>query len=1110
MIYYKKRSLLRKAFTRTIRKMKEINPPSFRFSRAFFILPFCFILFLYCAYLFIVPSFVDEAKIENAINGFILKNSNLSLDVGNFSLRADYKFDINIKSDYIKLKYPDKSEFMAIDKLSADINLLTFFRGYIDLNKIKTQKITINSKFTKNKEYDCFKCLDGTSFDLNSKFKIRNINLICDELLINLFDENINKKFFGKFNNLKISCAEFKKPLVISSKGKISSQSGKISDIDLNLSIKINQDSLGKFREKLKKFNYNPLRYADEYKFYSRSDINLKITPNDKRPDISGTVALKDYSFELNGMKLPVNNLSLIFGGDKISCDADFKFIKNQYIKIKSTASFSKNKYIEARLFSGEINLQDLNEILIAATKIFNLKLNPNDISLFGLANIDLYLKSNFKTINSSGKLLIKDAKIIHKKTGLVLNKINSNINFANNTINILDTSAFVNDAKFNLKGVIDSCAKLNIKINSDEINIAQVISLVKEMPILRAFAPDLADYSFKSGFLKINSLISGTLEKPQIICDSTLNNLKVYLKKADATLLSDKIILNIKPDISSKASVFGVDIRFKDDVIKAPELNLEVLDNDIIIKNSKATYNKIPVSFEGQLKDYKTDKRELFLQFRADLKNNPYVTIKDNNSIASGNLSVKKDKIILNSLDIINNNLKLISLTGKVVDMSKEPALGDFHILINEKTPIILKTLEKISFSLKGNLTLDGKIKTPNVSGKLNVYDIKSDDLNLNIDDILLIIKNSEFYINIVKGRIFDFDFELASKAKYSQNKLIADYASFHSMYINLENFEKYLKNSKTINKFNYEINNLKGSVLTLETSDILLNSLNFEGSVSNNILDIKNFSAEALNGKISGKTKINLLTQKVNAELILKELNIRLLSNKLKELSIAYSGKLSALINAEFQGFLSDNILSSLNGYIKFNIDNGELAQFAKLERFLQAGNILSQSILKLTLNSTLSALTKQNTGDFKTIEGTVKIKNSTANIQYVKSQGSNMSLYITGEFNLLNQYMRAKILGRIPVSMVNVMGNIGKFSLSDSVEKMDEDTKGVIKSITASPIEKMMSTYIPKADIAKIPPLAYADSSQITREFIVYIDGLIKNISAVQNFKWALREN
>ena len=89
---------------------------------------------------------------------------------------------------------------------------------------------------------------------------------------------------------------------------------------------------------------------------------------------------------------------------------------------------------------------------------------------------------------------------------------------------------------------------------------------------------------------------------------------------------------------------------------------------------------------------------------------------------------------------------------------------------------------------------------------------------------------------------------------------------------------------------------------------------------------------------GKISGNAEINIKSFHTAAELVLKEISVRYLTSYLKQSSIAVSGRLSALTRLEFTGLDYTSAINSLKGYVKFNIDDGELAQFAKLERFLQ----------------------------------------------------------------------------------------------------------------------------------------------------------------------------
>ena len=86
---------------------------------------------------------------------------------------------------------------------------------------------------------------------------------------------------------------------------------------------------------------------------------------------------------------------------------------------------------------------------------------------------------------------------------------------------------------------------------------------------------------------------------------------------------------------------------------------------------------------------------------------------------------------------------------------------------------------------------------------------------------------------------------------------------------------------------------------------------------------------------------------------------------------------------------------------------------------------------------------------------------------------------------------------------------MGNVGKFSTQNLVDKMSSEASELIKSLSASPIEKMLSIKIDKNDSSKIPELYNPQAGQTTREFIVLIDGLITSRSSIRYFKWNSRE-
>ena len=1118
MIYIKKKSWFKK-ISNVVFKKRDI--PIFSFLKILKIVFLSFLsllVILYFSFIYLLPQYIKEENIELALNSYFSKNTKLSFDIDNIKIKPNYKFDINIKADKFRLKYPNNSDFLILNKIDIDLNVVSLIFGYIDFNKIQTDNVLVYTDFTGKKTYSCFDYIDAKRLLDNSnksKFKIRNFNFNTNKLVLNLFDKNVNKKFILTTNGLKFLSSpsfDFKsRNFEVITSGQVKSLAAKIFDFNLRLNFKTKNNSISKINSYISKLTYNPLVYADEYKFYSNVDINLKIAPQEKRVNIDGAVKLLDYTFMVNGLRLPKNNLLIIFNSDKIIADCDFNFIRNQYLKIKINANTSKNKFIELKANSNNINLSDFKDVLSIFYKILNIKFNSDEIKLNGNATLDLYLKSDFKKIVSSGRFEIKNASLLHKKTGLNLENINSNINLQNSQINILNTSLNVGKSKFYVVGKIDDKTNLDIRVNSDVIDLASVVNLAKSLPLISSFVPVLDDYVFKNGLVKISALIKGNFKTPLITTNSKLEKVCIFVKSLKSEILVKEILLTSKPnnkvsDILVQA--INLNIKSKNSIVKINKANFNLLPENILIQKTNAIIDGINVTFEGEIKNYKQQNANIILKLVAKISSgNKFLIVKSNDkkdSFINLDLNIIKEKLIINNGYIISNGKKAAFITGEILNYCGiSPLLNNVKILIQDKLSFYIP-LNNISFDAIGNVVLNGKLPYIQIDGNLNLYNLNYRDLNLYVPDLLLNIKNSSAYINIVRGRIFGFDFDLISQLKILKDKIYVDYAQINSNYINLDALNKYMSKE---NKFNLEVSMFRANIMVLETMDMLLNSVYIEGNLKDNILFAKNFKADLFKGNATGSFIYEIKNNKTKADVILKEINVRLLTNSIKEIksmSIAASGKLSALIKAEFCGLDFDSILKTFDGYVKFNIDDGELSQFAKLERFLQAGNILSQSILKLTLNSTLSAITNQNTGDFKTIEGTIKIKNSLADIQYIKTQGTNMSLYLLGKFNIMTQDCNMEIYGKIPYQIVNVLGPIGKFSTEQIVNKMSDDAKNIIKSLTVSPLEKMLSEEIPQEYISKIPPLAYGDNLNV-REFKVRVVGNSKNPSSVRYFKW-----
>ncbi len=1122
MIYYKKtllgilkrklRSLFDNNFSDGCVFLSFLN---FKKAGIFFCL---FFLVLYLIYLFLFPVYVNEDNTEKIINDYLLKDSKLSLDIEDLKVKPDYKFDISIKAKNIKLAHPENKNFIVADNFNADINILSLLIKKIDFNKISAKNLHINLIF-KNNKYTCFDYIDFNKLNNKGKsFSIKNIRFSSKNMDLKLTDKDINKEFniyFSDFGLYSTSLVDSNiKDFKIISKGKINSPENKIADFNINLILKTKQEDIIKSLNKLKNVNYNPLRYPSEYNFYADINTDLKINFLNPNKMYDGKIKLNNYKFKVNNFDIPKNNALVTFSGNKLYSVLDFNFIKNQFVKIKLNADISKNKYIEANINSSELNLKEVNEVLSALSKIFNIK-SLYGINLDGSANINMFIKSNFKTITSSGRLIIKNASLTDKKNKIKLQNINSSIDFADNNINIKDTFMYFDKAKFHLTGIIDSKTNINLKINSEPFGAFEFLNLAKEVPLLSSLIPELKDYIFKSGILKINCEIKGKLSEPVIKINSAIDNFKIFVKSKNIELLCKNIIINATPDVTDKN---GINITLNNILINKqnykltiPKLKLKLDKNNVTAEKTGGVFENIPFDFNFEIENYKKNPLAKVKVTSFLPSNNDFIKITSHqNPLFTADIVFKNNNLHINKAEIQSSNKPITLISGDIISSNDAKSFDFKNIVIEipEKIEIILRCINNTRLSLKGKLLIKGNSLHPQIDGNLNLYNIICSQYGIKIKDLILNLNNSSFYLNTANAEIFNQDFDIVTNGSFNNKKLILDNLYILSSYLDIEKFTEYLNKFKKPDNF-LEIKTLNGTISSLNIFNTIFNDFTFNGSLNNDTLKIDNFKVNGFNGVISGSSVINLSTLNLKSDLILKEISVRHFLSKLKTIanfSIAVSGKLSSLIQIEtnLNNIEPDSLVKKSKIYTKFNIDNGELAQFAKLERLLQAGNILSQSILKLSLNSVISTISSKNTGDFKTIEGTIKTDNGLANIQYIKTQGSNMSLYLTGTHNFLTENTNLDIFGRVPVSIVSILGNIGKFNAQSIVDKMDKDTKDIIDSITASPFEKMMTTQIPEEKLSKIPPLAYGTGIQ-TREFTAIINGKINDNSSIKYFKW-----
>lgn len=286
-------------------------------------------------------------------------------------------------------------------------------------------------------------------------------------------------------------------------------------------------------------------------------------------------------------------------------------------------------------------------------------------------------------------------------------------------------------------------------------------------------------------------------------------------------------------------------------------------------------------------------------------------------------------------------------------------------------------------------------------------------------------------------------------------------------------------------------------GTVKKITSGGIIAKNLGANFILKGNMFYLNNIFGDAYSGKIKGNIGYNIVNGKTSVDFKGSGMNATSAIAGAAGIKDALSGTLGFNTHINFQGIENADIIKSLKGNLSFSIENGALGKVGRLENFLNAQNILANSVMKIALNTVTSISTVKDTALFKFIKGDMTFSNGWANISAIKTSGPTMSYFVKGRYNLLNGTTNVIILGRLSSDVVALLGPIGDLSvdkLTSYIPKFGTLTAVIIKSMTTNPAEE---------NIANIPPLSSGD--KYNKDFKVVFNGGIESKSSVKSFKW-----
>lgn len=1129
-------------------------------------------LFLYAAFLIaplfvdiskFVPQINDElksyTKLELELVNPKLKTTPL-LKAGLKADKAALKYTDG--RDFIDIEYPVIEinlptlllKRLNLDKISAkNVNVLLIFD--------KDKKYTIMDYFIEQPQSEA-----PAEPQAPLPVAIKNINVIVDDINLVLEDKVVNKNFKLQTRKTQLNLASLEGPVKFKTTGDLSlaDNSKKFVDFDIDLYAKLPKMEAAQ-KEPVKIEPFNPFVGFDTFNFKSKIVANLKL--NDlENFNAKGYVKVSETSLKINSLQLPESFLNADFSGDTIKVDTNLYLTQNEFLNSKSTTQLGKNPKIDLSAKTQKLSLNNIFNLAGALCEIFNAPNDFKDMVAKGVITADFNVKSDMKKIKSKGNLTLQGGSISYPKMNVNLTQIGSMLDFDDNRVTIKNTSANLNGSKFSVNGEILSNADLKINVQSSPLPIAQIIKLGESLKVVSA--KDLADFVFNGGLLTISADIGGTLNNPLPRADVLISNLAMKIKSANLPLTISKI--NIKMTPNKKDFDMNIDVTGVSGTIPDPKMALAIQNMKITGDSKNLTLPPFNAVLEGTNAEIKgtignyavnpkldfsakgtmapptilafvpKGSRQLVkyqgqmpfsgiltgllndMSIKGSVESSPanYVSVVDVESLRGQANRMSVDIALKGSAleNLIINNIsvpKAVTVKGTILNYAaKAPTLENLNVSVPQKLNIIAPAFDNTKLGLTTNLNISGSALNPSITGNCVISNLvyppfKLGAQNANIDFKKSTISANASGISVGKS---DFSGDLTMLSDFSKIITITD-MKFSSKLFDSDELMKILSsmpNTQTTAgpSVDVAIKSGRGSIAKLTSGAAVIQNIGFDFSMAKNIFKIVNLTASVYEGTATGTIDYNIATLKADINMTGKNINVKSAGKAFTGLAMPLSGKLNGLIKVSMTGETYEQQMRTLTGMTKFDVTNGEMKNFIRFEHFLYAGNILSQNLLGFNLNSIISAVTRVDTGAFKTLTGTISFAGGWANVQEFKSSGPNMSLFANGKYNLLTNFVDMKVLGRISPQVVGVLGPIGNFSVSSLLNKLPEkgqEILGIVKSI--APQNPFMMQVSP-GDIAKIPDLSPA-SSGTSREFQVVINGSAESPKSVKSFKWITTE-
>ena len=455
-----------------------------------------------------------------------------------------------------------------------------------------------------------------------------------------------------------------------------------------------------------------------------------------------------------------------------------------------------------------------------------------------------------------------------------------------------------------------------------------------------------------------------------------------------------------------------------------------------------------------------------------------------------------------------------LVSTYGTIIKLDRpKPIINQLHIDLARELGMGLCAFKDSRLNANGHIMLFGQLFAPKFLGDFRISDLSiptlyttmkefqmrfvSSVLKLELTDLLLngsdinaegtasLAPSSEFIINNIDIKSTNIDVPRINKVSEALTRSLPPSPPSAKQ----SDIPVWIKDG-TIN------------MRRISSPPVVLNNTTGRISLRNNIFRLNNLDTTVLDGKVNGEVAVNLLSMMVKAKVQGKNFDTAKTLLELANVKDALTGTMSFDTDLDINGAAKtqEAQLKGINGEVNFEVLNGQLGPFGKLENLILAENIRESKFFQTALGGVINSLTQIQTSRFDIMKGHVILDNGTAKLDPITSVGPVMCMRIAGDVNILTNDADMKLRARLGSQIANLLGPLAAINPINLVKA----TPGL--NVGAAKLFSIFCETLSAEEMAQIPNFEDKFGVMSTTNFQIVLRGNTqKPLSMIKSFKW-----